>query len=278
MNTHDFIVPKILECNKYTAMGNGFNSNKQWRIVNNYELDYNLSGERTMYVDGVKYTITPGTIICRRPGQTVASVGTYNMYTLTLDFSNASKPVSGIRNLDTHIQPLYKSYFWDVIPIAFEPIHASEIGEIYRRLEYLSKQPERIKETNCFLSELLHLIVADAYAARTSSNNPGVVDKLLVYMHENFTRRITLEELAKLVHLNKSYMIRLFRKNTDLTPIAYLNKFRISNAKKILFNSDCPISEVSSACGFENEAYFIYCFRRECGITPETYRRKKRTL
>ena len=278
MYIHDFIVPKILECNKFVDMHKEFNSRKNWRIVNNYEIDYNLVGERTMYVDGKKYEITPGTIVCRRPGQTVASVGIYNMYTLTLDFSKSIELVTSIRHHGTHIQPLYKSYIWDVIPIAFEPLHMNEIGEIYRRLVYLSKQPERIEETNCLLSELLHLIVADAYAAHLPCNKPTVVDTLLVYIQENFNRRITLDELAKLVHLNKSYMIRLFRRNTDMTPIAYLNKFRISQAKKILFNSDCPIGEVASASGFENEAYFIYCFRRECGITPESYRRKKRTL
>lgn len=278
MYTHNFTVPKILECNKFVYMDKNFDSHKTWRTVNNYEIDYNISGERTMYVDGKEYEITPGTIVCRRPGQTVASVGIYNMYTLTLDFSKTIELVSNIRHQSTHIQPLYNSYIWDVIPIAFEPLHAEDICRIYRQLVYLSKQPDRIAETNCMLSELLHLIVADAYAARLPCNKPTVVDTILVYMQENFNRRITLDELAELVHLNKSYMIRLFRRNTNMTPIAYLNKFRISQAKKILLHSDCSIGEVASTCGFENEAYFIYCFRCECGITPEAYRRKKRTL
>ncbi|MBQ2707479.1 MAG: helix-turn-helix transcriptional regulator, partial [Clostridia bacterium] len=98
------------------------------------------------------------------------------------------------------------------------------------------------------------------------------IDTLLEFFFENYPRHISLDEMAALVHLNKSYLVRLFRREIGQTPLDYLNGIRISSARELLHSTDLKVSEVAFRCGFESASYFIRRFSAACGETPEQYR------
>ena len=70
------------------------------RIVRDYEIDFNISGNRVMILDGIKYDIMPNTIVFKYPGQTVQSTENFDMYTLTLQLIGSKKPQKNIRQND----------------------------------------------------------------------------------------------------------------------------------------------------------------------------------
>ena len=265
-------LPRILDCSRHYIPKPVTSYLIGQRNCQHYELDYNISGTRTMMVDEKPYAVSEGCITCRRPGQVCASVGCYNMYMLTLEYTPLGDTDHRCHRLDNPVEPPCDSHIWDVIPTRFRPLHQDEIFAMYRRLSVIFRQPERREECNALLARLLHQITADAYAELCRIPERSAIDTLLEFFFENYPRRISLDEMAALVHLNKSYLVRLFRREIGQTPLDYLNGIRISSARELLHSTDLKVSEVAFRCGFESASYFIRRFSAACGETPEQYR------
>jgi AraC-like DNA-binding protein len=58
-----------------------------------------------------------------------------------------------------------------------------------------------------------------------------------------------------------------------MTPIAYLNRYRITQAKRLLRETDQSITEIALTVGFSDSSYFSRVFRRETGLSPDAFRR-----
>ena len=69
---------------------------------------------------------------------------------------------------------------------------------------------------------------------------------------------------------------RRFVSATGLTPIAYVQRLRIEDAKRRLERTDAPIDEISWRVGYEDAAFFRRLFRRTTGVAPGTYRKRYR--
>ncbi|MFN2243397.1 MAG: helix-turn-helix transcriptional regulator, partial [Anaerolineae bacterium] len=63
-----------------------------------------------------------------------------------------------------------------------------------------------------------------------------------------------------------------FRKELGVTPIAYLNRYRVHQAKQLLSDTSKSITEIALEVGFSDSGYFSRVFRREVGLSPEAYR------
>lgn len=104
------------------------------------------------------------------------------------------------------------------------------------------------------------------------------VKRCIKYMEDNFERKITLTELADLVHMTPNYFCNYFKKQTGLTAFRQLNNIRVGCAAKMLRQTEKTIVEVADACGFENTNYFIRKFKEIRGCTPSAYRKGNETL
>ena len=60
-----------------------------------------------------------------------------------------------------------------------------------------------------------------------------------------------------------------------VSPVVYLNRFRVNRARGLLESSDETVTEVALAVGFASSGYFSTVFRREVGVTPAAYRRER---
>ncbi|MGI6123460.1 MAG: helix-turn-helix transcriptional regulator [Acetivibrionales bacterium] len=99
-----------------------------------------------------------------------------------------------------------------------------------------------------------------------------IVREVNTYLHENFNKNITLQSLADYVHVNSSYLSRLFKKETGMSIIDTLNKLRIEKAKQLLMNPKNKIFEVASEVGIDDPTYFTHVFVKYAGISPKEYR------
>lgn len=96
--------------------------------------------------------------------------------------------------------------------------------------------------------------------------------KTAEYITGHFSEAITLAEAASFVHMNPSYLSKLFKNVTGMTFTEYLNKVRLEEAKRLLNHTDYSIIDIAVACGFSNQSYFTKVFKKYTGTTPKQYR------
>lgn len=105
-----------------------------------------------------------------------------------------------------------------------------------------------------------------------SEKDGSRMDRVMQFLLKKRFQRITLEETAEVANLSKEAFCRFFKLRTRKTFTAYLIQLRISEAQKLLQESDTPISEIAYRVGFENLAYFNRSFKKTCGVTPKEWR------
>lgn len=86
---------------------------------------------------------------------------------------------------------------------------------------------------------------------------------------------ISLEQLAELTNLNRSYLIRVFRKTVGMPPYVYLTQVRVERAKLLLRQGMSP-AETAIAVGMTDQSHLNRHFKRIVGVTPGQYRQAHR--
>ncbi|MDR1879801.1 MAG: AraC family transcriptional regulator [Tannerellaceae bacterium] len=100
------------------------------------------------------------------------------------------------------------------------------------------------------------------------------LEMLMLYLHENYQRPITLGETATLINTSEASLTRFLKKWTGKTFIDNLNDIRISEAACRLIDTSDTISEICYKCGFNNLSNFNRLFLKKKELTPTEYRRK----
>ena len=95
-------------------------------------------------------------------------------------------------------------------------------------------------------------------------------------LRRNVSRRWTLSELSKSVHLSESQLRRVFIEAYGKTPSAFLTVLRTDRMADLLRQTDLPISRICREVGWEDPAYGSLQFRRRVGVNPRRYRRNYR--
>jgi LacI family transcriptional regulator len=100
----------------------------------------------------------------------------------------------------------------------------------------------------------------------------ALAQRALAYIHAHYAGDTTRERIAAHVGIHSDYLTYIFRCETGLTPIAYLNRFRIEQACRMI-GSGKNITEVALAVGFSDLSYFSRVFRRQVGVSPLRFQR-----
>lgn len=99
-----------------------------------------------------------------------------------------------------------------------------------------------------------------------------LLGRILLFIEENLNRSFTIEELCSAFHCSRSYISHLFCSSTGHSFPEYLNLLRMEEARKLLAQTDFPITEIALKTGFSSSSYFSSLFRRMNGMSPSTYR------
>jgi transcriptional regulator GlxA family with amidase domain len=93
------------------------------------------------------------------------------------------------------------------------------------------------------------------------------------WLHQNFHRDFPLDALARRVGMSVRNFVRRFKQATGDTPLIYLQKLRISAAKRLLESDHRTMLEIGHAVGYEDVAFFRELFERHTGVAPSAYRK-----
>ncbi len=99
-----------------------------------------------------------------------------------------------------------------------------------------------------------------------------VIADSISYINEHFHEPLSLESLARKVNLSPFHFIRIFSKETGVTPHQYLINTRISAAKFLLKSSEASIKDIAFSTGFKSESSFCSTFKNWENTTPSLYR------
>ena len=97
------------------------------------------------------------------------------------------------------------------------------------------------------------------------------------YLEAHSGEKFSLEEMAKALYVNGSYLLRAFKRHTGMTPLSYHHLLRCAKAKELLVKTDLTVSAVGEAAGFVTSSHFAHVFRKTVGCTPSEYRRLHRS-
>ncbi len=112
--------------------------------------------------------------------------------------------------------------------------------------------------------------------ARARKDVGGLSDRQLgqvrAFMSARLAEGVRLDEIARIVGLSSSQLLRSFRKRTGTTPHQYLTRLRLDHARALIVGTSTALAEVALSCGFSSQSHLTAIMRREDGFTPGNLR------
>ncbi|MBM7565140.1 AraC family transcriptional regulator [Paenibacillus sacheonensis] len=183
------------------------------------------------------------------------------------------KPLPIDRSHAEHFGTTYSLYFpkyWSI----------RRKGEVEKEMNALLTSNSRTSMMNCWEQQaafhrMLRIISQETHEMRASAGL-HLVERVTEYLRNRYKQAITNETLADEFHFHAVYMTRTMQRHQGCTPLQYLMKVRIEQAKLRLVNTDSSIAMIAEDVGFESNTYFTRCFQKMEHKTPSEYRNQFR--
>ncbi|WP_017815633.1 AraC family transcriptional regulator [Paenibacillus shenyangensis] len=235
-------------------------------VRTHYLLHYVFEGEGIFEVDGVRHSIGPGQgfLICPHVVTYYAAdqvnPWSYGWIGFNGALAESLLEQAGL-NLSTPI-------------LEYEPKE-----RIYEHLQWMIQSNENQQARETRLMGLLYLMLSLLVEKGPKTLPPPVNSRADVYVEQvkdfiemNFSQKITVEDIAHFIGLNRSYLCSLFTKTTKGSIQDYLIRYRMEMAVKMLVNTDLTIGNIARSVGYVDPLLFSKIFKRIKGMSPKAYR------
>ena len=200
------------------------------------------------------------------------------LHNTSYDNSDVERYLINFSELNIQDKSLLKCFEKRVIPLSSG--FRFDLENLFSKLEreYHSKDIYSERLVWQYLNEILICLTRiDNYSKpKIADGSAGVIKDAIKYVNENYSSDISLEGVSHELALSKCFFSRKFKEISGFGFNEYLTLVRMSNAEKLLSESDMSVTEVALACGFNNSSYFAAVFRKMWGTTPYKYARSKR--
>ena len=162
--------------------------------------------------------------------------------------------------------------------------HTGSDPELHRAFvelcgEYMDKQDYYSVLVNAIVTKIFVLLLRNFMGAcelpQDQFHDSQATVRIARYLQTN-AATATLGGLAAEFHYTPEYASRLIKQMTGQTFIQLLTTVRLENAEQLLRDTAMPVSDIAAAVGYESSEHFIRTFRKHVGLTPSSYRQKKR--
>lgn len=118
-----------------------------------------------------------------------------------------------------------------------------------------------------------HIYLNEKHALGCNSSSQHRLKQMLEFIHNNYFKNITIDDIAESANISRSECFRCFKKMINTKPFTYLTDFRLEKSVQLLAETDIPVSDICYSCGFNHSSYYGKLFREKFGISPSAYRK-----
>ena len=233
---------------------------------NHYLFHYVISGRGVLMANEKEYEVTAGHGFLLTPGQ----ITTYSADDVT-PWEYTWVEFDGLR--------AHESLNLAGISVS-QPIYTARSPEAGRLL-----QDEMLYIVNHADASPTHLIAhgflfLDQLVQSSANRHPPgeyrlrdfYIKEALTFIEQNFQRDISIEEIAEVCGLNRSYFGKVFRGAVGESPQAYLLHYRMARATQLLKETRLSIGEIAREVSYDNQLHFSRAFKNVHGVSPREYR------
>ena len=180
-----------------------------------------------------------------------------------------------------YLNPVIQNRSLDLLPIRGNTPQEKALLAKLKTLSALQRQQDVEFQTRNLVSELWLLLLEALKHAPLDTAVTKKQDRILTmvaFLHDNFAEKLTLEDIAAAAAISSRECLRCFKETIGKSPMEYLTDYRIRAAKKLLQDTDLPVSDIAMQTGWGSSSYFAKIFHRETGKTPNACRREFRAL
>lgn len=98
------------------------------------------------------------------------------------------------------------------------------------------------------------------------------IQEAVNYMEQNYRRDLSVEEIADVCKLNRSYFSKLFKESKGCPPQEFLIRLRLAKAAEMMKASSASIGDIAAYCGYPNQLHFSRSFKQHYGVSPREWR------
>lgn len=153
--------------------------------------------------------------------------------------------------------------------ISIRDIFGDEFN-IYNKLN----ENETIDEMQKWLVDIFSEIID--YSSSLRSSGEKYIDEIMEFINENYRKDIDVNRLAERIGISYTHLRRLFVNVTGENFTTYINNMRITEAKRLLRETDTSIVNIALSLGYNNDQSFNRYFKKYEGITPGEYRKSSK--
>ena len=239
---------------------------REYHYHNEYELYFMIKGKSEYFIKDKTYSVSDGYIVLIAKDELhYNSYATDKIERFVLNFSEKLIPTP-------FLEPV-RRLFENAIYIPRHPYYLKRLmSEIIN--EYKKNDEFSADMIQCRLTDILTYLLRNPslpVPERVQITHPAVM-KLTHHINESFDKPLTLEDAAKSIGMDRTYLSKLFHSNTGFTFKSYLSIIRIKHAKELLRESGKSVTEIAHSCGFEDSNYFSTVFKKSENMTPLEYR------
>ena len=241
-----------------------------------------IEGKKIMHLEGYQsFKFLPGESLILPPSEIMSidfpEAEMQNPTRCSAMSINEEKIKEVVDLMNDH-NPLIDSGEWKFVDYNFHFTNDAGINQIIQRLYFLftENHPSKDVFVDFMLKELVIRILRANYreiysenALKLSGNNR--IAFVINYIREHLSENLTVAELSKQAYMSESHFFRVFKNETGLSPIDFINNERIKLATRLLADPKMKIKEVYMRCGFDNRSYFNRVFKRKQNLSPTEY-------
>lgn len=149
---------------------------------------------------------------------------------------------------------------------------------------YFSKILNEFQGTNEYARDLCSCIVKEliimlhSFKGNINDSESDLIEVVTEYISNNYQKKLENKDLSDIVGYHPNYLGRLFKRRFKCGIKQYILNARIIEAKKLISESELPLTDISNLCGFENYPYFSAYFKKRVGMNPSQYRARSKII
>jgi AraC-type DNA-binding domain-containing proteins len=236
------------------------------------EVELLISGSGVHILNGTSLKIEPGFAVIMAPSD-------FHSYLLT---DNTDLEILSLKfNADLLSDDIKKMFISRKVPVSIQ-MPDEQKAEIMRISEIITEKSNakdrfaNITARNCI--EYVCTLILEEHEKVHGFSRDDIIDdkcqKALSYIHLNFRKKLSLDDVAAYIHMTPTYFCTYFKQQTGSSFITYTNKLRVQLAYDLITHTDITLTQIYYESGFKSYTHFSKIFKEFYGHPPGYFRER----